>query len=176
MLEDGDIALRLLRLRDRNDWAVTKAINKDWLKPWTATSPVPEEAITYAEMIKIHKRESQAGRSHNLGIWFKGELVGEITLGGIYYGAYRGAHIAYWISQTHANQGIVTQAVTMLTDYAFNELNLHRIEIVLCTDNTRSKRVAEKAGYTFEGVRPRYIHVDGRWQDHLVFVKENPNI
>jgi ribosomal-protein-alanine N-acetyltransferase len=34
--------------------------------------------------------------------------------------------------------------------------------------------VAEKAGYVLEGERPRYLHIDGDWRDHLSFVKENP--
>jgi ribosomal-protein-alanine N-acetyltransferase len=37
-----------------------------------------------------------------------------------------------------------------------------------------SRRVAEKAGYVLEGERPRYLHIDGGWRDHISFVKENP--
>jgi ribosomal-protein-alanine N-acetyltransferase len=38
------------------------------------------------------------------------------------------------------------------------------------------KRVAEKAGYTFEGVRNQFLHIDGDWRDHLIYVKLNPEI
>lgn len=34
----------------------------------------------------------------------------------------------------------------------------------------------KKAGYIFEGLRPRYLHIDGDWRDHVVFVKENTNL
>ena len=111
-----------------------------------------------------------------LAIWFDQELIGQITLGGITYGAYRGGHIGYWISQDFANRGLTTRAVREVTRYGFEDLRLHRIEIALRPENSASKRVAEKSGYTFEGLRPRYLHIDGDWRDHIVFVKENPRI
>ena len=43
-------------------------------------------------------------------------------------------------------------------------------------ENAVSQRVAEKAGYIYEGLRLRYLHIDGDWRDHMIFVRENPNI
>ena len=91
-------------------------------------------------------------------------------------GAYRGAHIGYWIDQRFANRGYATRAVRMLTRYAFSDLKLHRIEINMRPENLASTRVAQKSGYSFEGVRPRYLHIDGQWRDHLTYICENiPN-
>jgi ribosomal-protein-alanine N-acetyltransferase len=66
--------------------------------------------------------------------------------------------------------------VIALTEFGFSELNLHRIEINLRPENEASRKVAEKAGYIYEGLRPRYLHIDGDWRDHSTFVKENPRI
>lgn len=178
-LIDGELALRPLRLRDRQKWLDVRRRNREWLTPWEATSPLVEEnknLPTYAEMVMHHNREGRAGRSLTLSIWFDQELVGQITLGGIAYGAYRGAHIGYWIDKEYANRGLTTRAVRELTRYGIEELRLHRIEIALRPENGASRRVAEKAGYTFEGLRTRYLHIDGDWRDHIVFVKENPRI
>ena len=41
-------------------------------------------------------------------------------------------------------------------------------------ENLASKKVAEKSGYKFEGVRERFLHIDGDCRDHLTFVAENP--
>jgi ribosomal-protein-alanine N-acetyltransferase len=103
-------------------------------------------------------------------------LIGQITLGGVSYGAYRGAHIGYWIDESHSNQGVITKSVIEVTNFAFQTLQLHRIEIGFRPENSASKRVAEKAGYVFEGLRPRYLHIDGDWRDHIIFVKENTSI
>jgi ribosomal-protein-alanine N-acetyltransferase len=50
------------------------------------------------------------------------------------------------------------------------------MEINLRPENGASRRVAEKAGFVLEGDRPRYLHIDGAWRDHICFVKENPAI
>ena len=182
VLTSNDIILRPLRLRDRNQWDEVRAINRDWLSPWEATRPlVPGEDSetdlpSYFQMVTSHNREGRAERSLTLSIWYKGSMVGQITLGGVVMGALRGAHIGYWIDHRFSNLGIMTQSVVMLTEYGFQDLDLHRIEINLRPENTASRRVAEKAGYHLEGERPRFLHIDGQWRDHLSFVSENPKI
>ena len=179
VLQESELTLRPLRMRDRKAWLEVRARNRGWLTPWEATSPLAEEQKnlpTYVEMVNFHKREGKAGRSFSFAIWSHGELIGQITLGGISYGAFRGAHIGYWIDQNHANKGITTRAVREVTRFALEDLRLHRIEIALRPENGASKRVAEKAGFVFEGLRPRYLHIDGGWRDHIVFVKENTRI
>ena len=130
-------------------------------------------------MVRYYRKEGRELRSLSLAIWLRESdrerFIGQITLGGLVFGAYRGGHIGYWIDQRYANRGYTTRAVKALTHYGFSELNLHRIEINLRPENGASKRVAEKAGYLFEGLRPRYLHIDGDWRDHLTFVAENPN-
>lgn len=179
ILRDAEITLRPLRLRDRKLWLSLRRANRTWLTQWEATSPINHENAnlpSYFEMVAHHRSEARAGRSLTLTIWFEKNLIGQITLGGITYGAYRGGHIGYWIDERYANKGITTRAVRGLTTYGFEELGLHRIEINLRPENSASKRVAEKAGYIFEGLRPRYLHIDGSWRDHLCYVKENPRI
>ena len=179
VLAEGELTLRPLRIRDRGAWLSVRRKNREWLTPWEATSPISEEnrnLPTFFEMVQFHNREGRAGRSISLAIWFNRELIGQITLGGISYGAYRGGHIGYWIDQRYANKGYTTRAVSLLTEFGLNELALHRIEINLRPENDASKRVAEKCGYIFEGIRPRYLHIAGAWRDHLTYVKENPRI
>ncbi len=182
VIEDHEITLRPLRYRDRAQWLKVRAVNAQWLAPWEATRPPLESdqpSPSYYEMVRYYNKEGRELRSISLGIWFREggreRLVGQITLGGIVFGAYRGAHIGYWIDQRVANRGYTTRAVKALTNFAFNELHLHRIEINLRPENAASKKVAEKSGYSYEGLRPKYLHIAGDWRDHLTFVAENPN-
>ncbi|MEI6476516.1 MAG: GNAT family protein [Actinomycetes bacterium] len=178
----GSLELRPLRLRDRRQWNRVRNTNLQWLKPWEATLPrIPGEdhginLPSYFHMMSTYNREGRAQRSISLAIWFEGRLVGQISMGGIIFGALRGAHIGYWIDQAYSNRGLTTQAVDLLTEYGFSSLLLHRIEINLRPENAASRKVAEKAGYRLEGERPRYLHIDGQWRDHLCFVRENPRI
>jgi len=135
-----------------------------------------KELPSYYEMVKILNHEARNGRSFSFAIWHGNNLIGQISLGGVIYGAMRGGHIGYWIDRNFANRGYTTAAVEMLTQYAFEVLKLHRVEINLRPENASSRRVAEKAGFIFEGDRPRYLHIDGQWRDHICFVKENSAI
>jgi len=181
VLRDQEIYLQPLRFRDRAQWNRVRAENREWLAPWEATiPPISEESYrelpSYFEMVKILNHEARAGRSMSFAIWQGGNLIGQISLGGIIYGAMRGGHIGYWIDRNYANRGYTTKAVEMLTQYAFEVLRLHRVEINLRPENASSRRVAEKAGYVLEGERARYLHIDGQWRDHICFVKENSAI
>jgi len=179
----SEITLRLLRLRDRKAWDEVRSENKNWLTPWEATRPQMDADLplpSFPQMVRMGARDAKDLRSLSLGIWVKDRgrerFVGQITLGGIVFGAYRGGYIGYWIDSRYANKGITTHAVMALTEYAFQELSLHRIEINMRPENGASQRVAEKAGYIYEGLRLRYLHIDGQWRDHMIFVKENPGI
>jgi len=145
-LIDHELILKPIRFRDKAQWDGVRAVNRDWLSPWEATrpnidhkSPLP----SYYGMVMQLNREIRAVRSISLGIWLKENnsqvLIGQITLGGIIFGAMRGAHIGYWIDQRYANRGYTTRAVVRLTKFGFEELRLHRIEINLRPENEASK-------------------------------------
>ena len=179
VITDGSLTLRPLRFRDRRSWLESRRFNREWLQPWEATSPIHkiDAALpSYFEMVAHHNRDGRAERALSLAIWSDNKFVGQITLGGIAFGAYRGGHIGYWIDQRLANNGLTTRAVKALTKYAFDEMKLHRIEINLRPENGASQRVAQKAGYKLEGERARFLHIDGDWRDHITFVAENPRI
>ena len=181
LLSDGELELRPLRLRDRMKWNRVRNQNRDWLQQWEATLPTvtigPSAAApqlpSFFSMISTFNREARNGRSFSFVIWKGPNLIGQITLGGVIYGALRGGHIGYWIDQEFANRGYTTRAVEILTRFGFDQLGLHRIEINIRPENAPSCRVAEKAGYLFEGTRERYLHIDGQWRDHVSYVKEN---
>ena len=186
VLRADRLTLRPLKMRDKKSWDSVRLANHDWLSPWEATRPAIEgeensgALPTFYQMVRQHHRDGRNCRSLSLGIWFRqdgsNQFVGQITLGGIVLGALRGAHIGYWIDSRFANRGLTTSAVNLLTEYAFTDLNLHRIEINVRPENSASIRVAEKCGYTLESVRPRFLHIDGQWRDHNSFVKENSRI
>lgn len=176
VLTGEEIYLRPLRFRDRNQWNDVRAQNRAWLSPWEATVP-PIDAQSalpsYFQMVRTLNAEARFGRSFSFAVWHQHNLIGQISLGGVMYGALRGGHIGYWIDKNNANKGFTTAAVEILTMYAFDVIELHRIEINVRPENGASRRVAEKAGYVYEGERLRYLHIDGDWRDHVSYVREN---
>jgi ribosomal-protein-alanine N-acetyltransferase len=73
------------------------------------------------------------------------------------------------VDERLAGRGIIPTAVALAVDYCFEVMRLHRIEIAIRPENEKSLRVVTKLGFRPEGLRPRYLHIDGDWRDHLVF-------
>ena len=179
VLQEGPVGLRPLRQRDAAEWRAVRLRNADWLRQWEATSPDPERdaAPTYSAMVRRLKAEAREGRTMPFVVTYEGRLVGQLTVGGISWGSLRSAYVGYWVDQAVAGRGIIPTAVAMATDHCL-EAGLHRIEINIRPENAASRRVVEKLGFRLEGMRPRYLHIDGDWRDHLSFAltaEELPN-
>lgn len=170
-LRVGNVSLRSIRLRDANAWREVRLRNRDWLVNWDATSPLGSADVppTFAAMARLLRSEARAGRTLPWVIMCGDRLVGQLTIGGIAFGSLRNAHAGYWIDQDFAGRGIVPLAVAMGFDYCFETLGLHRMEINIRPENEASRRVVEKLGMRYEGVRERFLHIDGHWRDHLAY-------
>ncbi|WP_256972837.1 GNAT family N-acetyltransferase [Saccharibacillus sp. O23] len=80
--------------------------------------------------------------------------------------------IGYWIRTSRAGEGLVTEAVHGLTDYAARFLDANRIEIRCDDRNLKSAAVAERAGFTLEGVLRNWVREeDGTLVNEMVFAK-----
>ncbi len=149
--------------------------NRDWLRRWEATVPpgaagqVAGPRPTYRQMVRFLRGEAAAGRMLPFVVLYKGRLVGQLTVGGITWGSMCSANIGYWVDETVAGRGIIPTAVALAVNYCFRTLGLHRIEVCIRPENAPSRRVVEKLGFRSEGIRPRYLHIDGDWRDHLVY-------
>ncbi|MDG4798644.1 GNAT family protein [Micromonospora sp. WMMD1082] len=93
-------------------------------------------------------------------------LLGSVSLHRIHAGD---ASIGYWTVPTARGRGIATAAVVRLTEWAFADLGLDRIELCHAVANPASCRVAERAGYLAEGtLRRSHRYGDGRrYDEHL---------
>ena len=173
-LADGPVALRPLRGRDGRTWKAIRLRNQDWLKEWEATLPPEgrksgEIPTNFRAMVRKMAREAREGRTLPWAITFEGQLVGQLTVGGITLGSLRACYIGYWIDEGHAGRGITPTAVALACDYCTSELGLHRVEVNIRPENTASRRVVEKLGLREEGLRPQYLHIDGQWRDHIAY-------
>lgn len=171
-LTEGRIGLRPLRRNDRRRWIELRHNNTDWLGQWEATVPQvsDESPPSFLAMVRRLHREAREGHTMPLVITVNNEVVGQLTVGGIAWGSLRSCFIGYWIDREHAGRGITPTAVAMITDYMFERVRLHRVEINIRPENVASRRVVEKLGFREEGVRTRYLHIDGDWRDHISYV------
>lgn len=97
------------------------------------------------------------------------EFVGMLTVNAIAWGSSRSASIGYWVARSHAGRGITPTSVALVCDHLLTTVGLHRIEIAIRPENAPSLRVVEKLGFAEIGLAPRFLHIAGEWQDHLLF-------
>ena len=167
----GSVVLRPLRRSDADAWTALRLRNAAWLGPWDATTPDGHATPpgTFATYVATLRRLARAGTTLPFGIVLDGELVGQLTVAGITYGSLCSGSIGYWIARDVAGRGVVPTAVALAVDHSFSVLRLHRIEINIRPENAPSLRVVSKLGLRDEGLRERYLHIQGQWCDHRTF-------
>jgi ribosomal-protein-alanine N-acetyltransferase len=171
VLTDGDVRLRPLERQDERTWMVLRARNAAWLERWDATSPVPQDVRrpSFGQFVRSLNQQARSGSTLPFAVDHRGELVGQLTVSSITYGSLYSGAIGYWVSEHAAGRGVIPTAVALATDHCFRELGLHRVEVNIRPENGPSLRVVEKLGFRDEGLRARYLHIQGRWCDHRSF-------
>jgi ribosomal-protein-alanine N-acetyltransferase len=164
------VSIRTLESSDYAAWIELRDRCREWLVPWEprpAGAPFPpEDRNSFASRCAMRERERQLGTGYGFGIFTDGRRVGELTLSSIQRGPFQSAYIGYWVDKDLAGRGYVPEAVVVALAFAFDELDLHRVEISIIPRNDRSKRVVEKLGIRLEGIAQRFLQIDGVWEDH----------
>ncbi len=153
----------MLRIPRRGDGAAVNAAVCDTLNelrpwmPWAQVAPTLEQSETLCcrDHARFHLREDLVflifEREPDGG---EGVLVGSSGLHRIDW-AVRRFEIGYWRRAGLQGHGIVTEAVRALNRLAFDRLEARRVEVRMDSDNLPSRKVAERAGFTFEGLLRR---------------------
>ena len=81
------------------------------------------------------------------------------------------ATVGYWLGEEFWGRGIMTEAVTVVTDFCFENFPLRRISAEVFTNNPASARVLEKARFTFEGCLKNNVLKDGELLDSLLYAR-----
>ena len=161
-----------MTMDDEDAWEEVRWRNNDWLAPWESGDPMHGGGITFNQWIQRQRRNEQQGTGALFVVEYQMRIVGQISLGAITYGAMRTGVVGYWIDQSYAGRGFAPMALAMLADWALGDPfgpALHRLEIAILPDNARSLAVVRKVGAHHEGLRERYMYVNGQWRDHVTF-------
>lgn len=166
------VVLRPLVAQDFNGWSEVRRRNGEWLTQWEpmrlSHHPDPEtNREVFAARCGARERERLAGTQFAFGIFVDGAFAGEINLNNVVRGAFQSATIGYWIDKSRAGRSLMSEAVVVLAQYAFEEMRLHRLEVCIIPRNVNSRRVMEKLDIRTEGVAERFLEINGVWEDHI---------
>jgi len=169
-LIEGPILIRPFREEDAGALyeAVRESISEvsPWL-PWCHQNYSIEES---REFIGSRELASQGGEWYSFGIFEadSGRLLGGVGIN-IINSVHQVANLGYWVRTSAAGRGVATRATRLAARFAFEQLGLHRIEIVAAVGNIPSQRVAEKACARREGVLRNRLLINGESLDAVLF-------
>lgn len=165
-LHDG-ISLRIPEERDAGELYAVIAANRDRLARWMFW-PAQQTLEDTAEYIRICRRQIGENNGLQTLIVLDGAIAGMIGVHGIDW-RHRSTSIGFWIADFAEGRGAVTAAARAYVDHAFDTWGLERFEQRAAVDNRRSRAVAERLGFTHEGVLHHAERIGERWVDHAVY-------
>jgi ribosomal-protein-alanine N-acetyltransferase len=178
-IRGGTVLLRAPVLSDYAQWARLREESRAFLAPWEPIWPGDDlTKIAFRRRIKRYQREIRNGTGYPFFVFSQdGEtLLGGLTLAQVQRGVTQSAVLGYWMGAPYAGKGFMSAAVRAVLGFAFDSLNLNRIEAACLPNNGASIGLLEKVGFTREGYARKYLCIDGRWQDHLLYgiVRDDP--
>lgn len=170
MLRGERCALRPWRPADA-DAIVLHANNPNVARQLRDRFPHP---YTRSDALAFLKAVGNAPALTNLAIDVAGDAVGGVGfVPGSDIERYS-AEVGYWLGEALWGRGVVTEALTLVTAYCFDELKLLRLFALPLADNAASIRVLEKAGYAREGTLRSSCVKYGVPRDQVLYSKINP--
>lgn len=172
-LQDAPTAIRPTTPDDAAEQLARRRDNRHHTEPW---DPMREESFYTLPgqrlELDLDQRAWSAGTAYAFAILATDaddRIIGRVALSNVIRGPWQNATLGYWVEQTACGRGHATRAVGLILRFAFEYAGLHRVQPAIVPRNTASVRVAEKAGFRFEGLALRYLKIAGRWEDHRIY-------
>lgn len=156
------------------DWAEIRRQSRTFLAPWE-----PSWGVDHLSKAAFRRRLHAYRNDKTVRPFFiirraDDQLLGGVTLNNIRYGVVQSASLGYWLGEPFAGQGYMTEALSRVMDYAFDEMKLHRLEAACMPANKASRRLLERLGFQEEGFFRGYLKINGVWEDHVIYSLLSP--
>lgn len=143
-------------------------LDTEYLRMLDAKPAFPKNEAAMTEWI----RAGQQGSQHflfGIRVQTTESLIGFVELGEVLW-----THRTAWLSigigeRTYWGQGYGYEAAALVLDFAFRELNLHRVQLTVFGYNERAIRLYEKLGFQREGVYREFMERDGERYDMYLY-------
>lgn len=171
-LNGEKVTLRVPEVSDFAAWADLRLRSRAFLQPWEPTWPHDDlTRSAFRARIKRYWRDIEDDSAYPFLIFDRGQktLLGGITLTNVRRGIAQTASVGYWIGESFARQGYMTDAMRTIFPFVFAQLRLHRLEAACLPHNAASIALLTRCGFRQEGLARKFLRIDGRWSDHILF-------
>lgn len=169
------LELRLPRRADYIPWVTTRRAAVNFLQPWEPIRGRDYESRSsfYSHGVGWSKRSARAKTAFSFMIFRRHDacLMGALNMSNVRFGPAQTATVGYWIGPDFARQGYMSEALALVVDFAFEALDISRVEAACLPENEASRGVLEKVGFKYEGVAQSYLQIAGRWRTHVLYAR-----
>lgn len=158
-LIDNNDAARLFELADKSRLHLRK-----WL-PWLDMANSVDDTLAY---VKKCRESYVLNRSLETVIVYQDEAVGMAGFN-FFDWSNKSASLGYWLAEEYEGKGIMTRTVQALTEFAFFQLGMNRVEIRAAEENEKSRAIPERLGFRQEGVLREAEWLYDHFVDHAVY-------
>lgn len=137
--------------------------------PWNIELESTEQEQSFLKYA-LHKVEN--GSLYLASVFVDERLVGQIDIHNIDQANKRG-ELGFWLDKRAQGFGIMTYAVRSITEVAFSDLGLHRLELYVDIDNDGSQGVARRLSWKKEALLKDYLFTEDGYHDVILFSKIN---
>jgi len=156
-----------LRLPDENYAAeLYNIINtqRTYLGKWLPWVPKTNRVEDTQKFLKDARLFNKGGQKLITLIFHEKKIAGSVSL--VYISKEHGyAELGYWLSEDSQGKGIMMKSVNRLIDYAFQHMDIHRIEIEAATQNAKSQAIPKNLGFKHEGTMREGTKLHGKYID-----------
>ncbi|MDO1445191.1 GNAT family protein [Rhodocytophaga aerolata] len=159
------INLRTWRISDldslvtyANNWNIAKNLMDRFPHPYTE-----EDAKSFIEYA------GGAGAAHIFAIELRGQAIGGISLEPQADIHRKNAELGYWLAEPFWGQGIISQAIKQMVDYAFATYDIDRIVARPFGHNVASHRVLKKNGFVLEATLKKVLYKNDQYMDEWIY-------
>ena len=162
-LDIGDsITLTMVQPEDAEDIFALIDSNRDYLREWFPWVDLTKSIDDTLAFIERGRKQDEDKNGVQCCIRLEGKIVGVMGFNFVDRDS-RKTEIGYWIAPSYQGRGIITKSVRSLTDYAFSEWKMNRVAIQAGKANTKSRAVAERLDFRYEGVMREAECVNDRY-------------
>jgi len=171
------LTLRPLCKADRAEFVRVYEVSRTLFEPWLPASSFekPLDQLFEAQLARCVRGAQEGTQCRLVGILDDQRIAGFFNLSEIVRGAFLNAYASWSVSADVAGTGLGTEGARALLDLAFlpqpHGLGLHRVQANIIPSNRASIRIAEKAGFRYEGLAKAYLKINGQWQDHAMYAR-----
>lgn len=167
-MNTGAIDIRLYQASDAEHLCAAVRESVAEVSPWMGWCH-PQYSLDEAlAWVTAQAELAEQRLAYEFAIWSEGRYMGGCGINQI-NAANRFANLGYWVRASATGRAVAPAAVRLVAEFAFQETDLIRLEIVCASGNVHSQRVAEKAGAAREGVLRNRLLLPSGPSDAVMF-------